>query len=142
MPKTLTAKKILKMKLSDILELALNDLKKVEADKKNFAVDMKDLAYKNEDGKCAVCLAGSVLAQSCQIPADKLMDDEVYLSDEENTLVEVVDSLRTGDLEEISYFTHRISKLADRFIPDYEDSPKEFRAAMKELIADLRALKE
>lgn len=54
-------------KLSDLLELALGDLEKVEAMPEVYEVDMSDWHLPQRDefggrcGRCTVCLAGAVI---------------------------------------------------------------------------------
>lgn len=60
-------------KLSDLLEVALKDLVSVERMKKTYVVNMglwHSPSYHDENGRCAVCLAGSVMACTMQIPTD------------------------------------------------------------------------
>jgi len=98
---------ILPEKLSALLRLALSDLKKVEAQPEVYRVDMQRwhiplLAIGPGAVRCTVCLAGAVLAKTCQLkPRDvynptlggetgpiPLLDRQLY----------AIDRLRRGDV--------------------------------------------
>lgn len=68
-------KNMLPDKLSDCLELALADLAKVERHKSKYVVNMGRW-HEHDDGKCSVCLAGSLLAKTMKIPDDVNLDVE------------------------------------------------------------------
>lgn len=71
------AKKIKTTKLpekpSELLKLAMLDLEKVEADPR-YRVDMGE--WHKPNGRCSVCLAGSVMAKTLGLPPNK--DDPFY----------------------------------------------------------------
>jgi len=62
-------------KLSDLLELAVRDVQKCEADKKRFALHMGNW-HRPDAGKgvCVVCMAGAVMAQTVGVPDDEQRD--------------------------------------------------------------------
>lgn len=67
------AAKLRKAKPSELILIALDDLAKVERQKKTFAVYMGRWFVPSSvspDGKCVVCLAGSVMAGTLAIPPD------------------------------------------------------------------------
>lgn len=53
--------------MSDVLELALRDLKMVEKDEK-YEVKMTEWHQPISYSKCQVCLAGSIMAKSLKVP--------------------------------------------------------------------------
>lgn len=56
-------------KLSDLLELAVRDVTKCEAEPKRFRLDMGNW-HKPDAGRgvCVVCMAGSIMAQTLGVP--------------------------------------------------------------------------
>jgi hypothetical protein len=66
------AAKLRKAKPSELILIALDDLAKVERQKRRFRVDMCFFFMPKSvrDGKCVVCLAGGVMAGTLAIPPD------------------------------------------------------------------------
>ena len=58
---------------SKLLTVALNDLRKVEKDRKHYQVNMGAWHSPSSFGQCGVCLAGSVLAMTCKIPITQIV---------------------------------------------------------------------
>lgn len=63
-------------KPSALILLALHDLAKVERQKKKFVVDM-GAWVERLNGKCAVCLAGSVMVSTLGLPLPEGRYDEI-----------------------------------------------------------------
>lgn len=57
-------------KLSDLIELALRDLRKVEKDER-YRVNMYSWHEPTLSGKCLVCFAGAVMAGTLETPINK-----------------------------------------------------------------------
>lgn len=123
---------------SELLLIALDDLRKVERQKKRFVVDMshwfrpprKDGEYdpwvgsKNQ-GKCVVCLAGSVIAGTLAVPTDIETDrlgGEVAPGDVNGPTVQkrlvALDTARSGDIR-------RYLGDLGRKVPKVFDEPEE-----------------
>jgi len=85
-------------KPSSLLQCALDDLKKVERDRKKYHVDMS--LFHQPDGKvCSVCLAGAVLVKSCNWDHDRDFDDSYSkIDDRLDAQCIAIDCLRVGDI--------------------------------------------
>lgn len=59
---------VLPNKLSDLIELAIRDVQKCEAEPARFRLAMGNWHMPVEDGICEVCLAGAVMAQTLALP--------------------------------------------------------------------------
>ena len=64
-------------KLSDLMEVAIKDLRLVERQKKTYRIWMGDWHEPKSDGKCAVCLAGSVMAAFGLGIMNKLLEPQI-----------------------------------------------------------------
>lgn len=124
---------------SDLIKLALVDLVKCERSKK-YTIHM-GVWYEPDycgNGGCAVCLAGTVMAQS-------LGDGPVDLGPEnfpknEGQLA-ALDTLRVGDMAQTEgYLNIEPSKLEpfERSITVYNHDPGRFKREMRKLARDLR----
>lgn len=81
-------------KLSDLLELAVRDAQKCEAQPERFRLDMGKWHSPLNSGVCAVCMAGAVLAQTVGMGDDK----EIIWSDLDDwSGVRAINEMRTGD---------------------------------------------
>lgn len=90
-------KKILPEKPSDLIELALNDLIKVEHDKR-YKIDMNEWHRPNGDGICVVCQAGAVIAKTFKTPPTSLFDF-FGASTWDNVRLDALDDIRAGNFE-------------------------------------------
>lgn len=113
-------------KLSDLLALALNDLKAVEADP-NYTVDMKNWHRPDKD-VCAVCLAGAVMAKSLGVARDNSSNPDFFGKDVGLKLLDL-DSLRCGVVPN----DMRLS----RNVHSYRENPQAWREDMVKLHTDL-----
>jgi len=120
--------------LSALLELALGDLRKSEIDDR-YTVNMGVWHVPDVEG-CSVCLAGSVLAHSLDVPIDEPSGPS-YVDDEIERKLEAIDELRLGNVLE----ARRIMLFDDFAAPDvarYDVDRDQFFADMEKLVVDLR----
>lgn len=130
-------------KPSDLIELALADLEKCEADPR-YRIDMN--VWHRPNGHCAVCFAGSVMAQSLGVdPRDCVMftdEDDVEFGDELMAKFHALNEFRGGYVWE-GLNELRIVKPArlDNFfiVTPYTKSRDGFRADMRDLAEHLRS---
>lgn len=136
--------------LSGLLEVALRDLEAVEADP-NYRVNMQVWHQFSESTLCCeVCLAGAVMAKSLGLPPDgRTGDMGLWETEERKHLLSLerklnaLDSLRKGQVWTAYYMMlgadvpvglHHLT----REIPTYSANPDAFKAAMRQLLADLK----
>lgn len=120
-------------KLSDLMEVAIKDLRLVERQKKTYRIWMGDWHEPKSDGKCAVCLAGSVMAKTMHIPS------EVYavpgcaiLSQGDSERLKAVNESRTGSIySALSSMAMADVLYADKRADVYGSSAQERRDAVK-----------
>lgn len=134
-------------KLSDLIDLALNDLRKVQADPR-YVVDMTLWHEPNtDDGEnyvCHVCFAGAVMAKTLAV--DVLADSPVSdFGHEWRRAFYALDDVRTGNLTSTSVqrFIPRPLRglVGNRYVPHYDpDNPEHFTQAMTQLRNDLRMI--
>lgn len=127
-------------KLSDLLDVAMRELERVEADPA-YRVDMSRW-HNPVSGLCSVCLAGAVLTRA-------LSPDEIFNFSEENAemtkKIVAIDFARSGSVGTALWMIgqacadDREFLLARRITP-YAVSPAQFRLQMRDLIRDLRGL--
>lgn len=123
---------VLPDKLSDLLELALADLEKAEADPQ-CVIDMDIWREEYGDGFCAVCLAGCVMRYSLNV-----MPKTAFAYFEGP--MDALDWVRRG------YLSPALGsmRLDDSRVPDsvdvarYEDDPAAFKADMRSIVTLLR----
>ena len=84
-------------KLSGLLNLALDDLELVNKDKK-YKINMNYWQKKQKGKQCEVCLAGSVLAKTFNVPKISLDCLEGEVKEETMNKLWAIDSIRDGDL--------------------------------------------
>lgn len=150
-------------KLSDLLELALNDLEKAE-NSKTHAVSM-DVWYKpHKGGKCLVCLAGSVMAFSLGVKVDESisttdsvgwcplnfakfsLSDKSFYTNQDADALSALNALRTGQVSSAAEMIDILlingdvayDREFDREIVDYHKDPDLFKTQLYELVNDLR----
>lgn len=88
-------------KLWENLLLAIHDLELVEKSKK-YSIEMSTWhTSKEEDGKCKVCFAGSVMAMTKEVELDLSIDNtNEHFSLREVRVFDSLDNLRNYDIEE------------------------------------------
>lgn len=117
--------------LSELLKLALNDFEKCEADPE-YVINMRIFLSKMSDGPCFVCLAGSMLAQSCGM---RNLGQWNTLSDSLKRKLNAIDWLRHGDIKSAYEELYGVSNEFKYFdIHDYRIYPEEFKKDMRELL--------
>ena len=125
-------------KPSELINVALADLAKVEQSKK-YEVDM-DTWHDPSAGICYVCLAGAVMAKSLQASPDKSLLPSMHNGGLSGKL-SALDEFRTGDVSwgfsDMGIDVEEDVLNFDRDINDYEDDPKAFKRDMRKLSKDL-----
>lgn len=120
-------------KPSELIRVALADLAKVEADPR-YVVDMgmwHEPLAPPFDGKCAVCLAGAVMAGTLGISAERSLRPEDF-DDDTNRKLDDLDEMRLGWVPDRFDFSDH-----GRPITKYADNPARFRADMERFASDL-----
>lgn len=122
-------------KPSALIRLALKDLEKCERSRK-YKIDM-DYWYK-PNGKCKVCLAGSVMAQTMQIKS-KVEIEPCFLDDDSDRLkLEALNNFRVGypryALEDMGIRSPAVDNVPWEFsVEDYGIDPTQFKRDMRKL---------
>ena len=124
-------------KLSALIRVAVADLEKCERDE-NYIVDM-DYWHIYRNNKCLVCLAGAVMAKSCNIPTT--MDCSPFsftiIRSEANKL-SALDSVRIGDIQEaLGLFDIEHNCDFYRDVTEYSRSPEKFKSELLTLADEL-----
>ena len=141
-------------KLSALLEIAMEDLEKVESMPERFLVNMYSW-HCFFDGRCEVCLAGSVLSMTLEYPdqVNKHADDWDCDSNIRYRMF-AIDDLRLGRLDLAwndlqrsvaipNGYLDSTEKVPDslphnRSVHSYECNAVGFKEDMRKIIADLR----
>lgn len=119
--------------LWELLEIALEDLKHVEMDPR-YTIEMGEW-YNQVSGTCQVCLAEAVIAR--RLP---LKEGPAYQTFKICERLLALDCLRKG------WIKHACSRLRiepimmDRVIPKYSADRYEWHEAMKQMLADMKAV--
>lgn len=132
-------------KMSDLIEVALEDLTKVEADQR-YRVRMNDWHVPPHSGetRCAVCFAGAVMAKSLDaaIASESFPDD--YEEDTGRKL-SALDQVRVGWVSEALRIMHEDAdeyhaheELNDFRVVSYAEDPARWREDMVAIVARLR----
>lgn len=147
-------KKVLPDKPSELLILAMQDLEWVEGNK-DYIIDM-DNWHRPVDwvgGKvCEVCLAGSVMARTLEIPAQARTDPSDFSDGLQNKLL-AINGFRTGTMRDGLRFFYRdydaipdslcnLFSIDDQTALDYSSSANdrtEWKNCMYDLIGILQA---
>lgn len=138
-------------KPSDLIELALADLEKVEATPELYRVTMGTWYYRAKDEKhCLVCLAGSVMAQTlgCGALGSHRSDwSGLEPSDFQGDLPDKLRALDYFRVGEVAYALGLMNIALDALPRDLHDveiseyvagDAEPFKADMRRLAADLR----
>lgn len=140
-------------KASELIRLALSDLRKVEAADNVYVVDMGQWHEPGGvgDSRCAVCLAGAVVAQSLGLdPGERFVDHVKGMPHSIDEKTSALNEFRKGEVDNGMYYllggddyelNEELFQGMFRHVPHYTDHTKEeFHAAMEKLAADLAAL--
>ena len=131
-----TGHPLLPDKMSDLIRVALADLRKVEAMPNKYIVNM-NAWHHGATGKhrCNVCLAGAVLAQTCKVPRSQLCNG---IAGPEDRKIDALNELRSGWVSDAAQSLGIDREgFRDREIIDYNENPEEFHAQMEQLAKDL-----
>ena len=127
-------------KLSDCIDVALADLAKVERSKK-YIVNMAIWHLAVEE-KCAVCLAGAVMAKTLDLPATEDRFDPVGFGKHNDFRLAALNYLRCGSprLAFCLGLWRRLPKGVSAQFPvtAYEQDTKKFKRDMRKLRDHLR----
>jgi hypothetical protein len=82
-------------KPSDLMELALKDLKRVEKLKNTYKIVMLD--WHSANSHCSVCMAGAVMTRVCNPDESASPYDDRFTSEERNKF-ETINTLRLGNI--------------------------------------------
>jgi hypothetical protein len=141
------AAKLRKAKPSELILIALEDLVAVERQRKKFRVDMWRWFVPNSprhDGKCVVCLAGSVMAGTLAVPHDTdIVDEEGWVRPEHVDgasicqRLQALDDARYGGINSyLSDLKRRTPKALENVrvpIPVYADDPSGFKSGLRKM---------
>lgn len=128
---------------SQLIRIALADLAKVEEDNKHYVVEMRTWhspisPLDSKLGRCAVCLAGAVIAQTCNVSftTEAIPDD----FPRNTRQLQALDALRRANLG--SAFSLLGRKIPHDlplwvYIPCYSRDKRVFRKSMRSLAAML-----
>lgn len=129
-------------KLSALLELALDDLQKIERDRR-YTVHM-GCWHLNCGGQCYVCLAGAVMVRELHQPRLESVDPSAFEHSQRRQLL-ALDWLRKG------YVSYALATLRQWQTPEqkhphppnfcavpYDEDRKGFYNQMRRLVIDLR----
>lgn len=128
-------------KPSQLLEVALSDLAKVERSKK-YRVKMN--AYHEPCGKiCQVCLAGAVMAKTLDV--DKSLFKRPWsFNTATSKKLHALDALRLGDIggafTELGIKTPKGLR-ENVFVTEYQTSPRDFKKDLRKIIKSLKEFK-
>lgn len=130
-------------KPSELIRVALADLRKVEAMPDVYRVDMS-YWHHPRDGKCSVCFAGAVMAQTIKLDVDAHVSayDDRFDIETENKL-EALNSFREGAVGDGLSYLGRYSDWHGEYYRDvtpYSDDREAFHCDMQTLASDLEAV--
>ena len=140
-------------KMSDLLELAISDLKKCENDPK-YEIGMR-YWHTFTNPVCLVCLAGSVLAKTLEVPRDAFLSDTGSLpsglTDEHGNpsfsrQMECLDYLRRGRIRDAYRSLHNlfdeddfpVDTLHEYGVTEYKENRNRFFEDMESMVEYLK----
>jgi len=129
-------------KLSDLIELALADLEKVE---KNWRYKVNMSKWHRPiwnkwylPNMCEVCFAGAVMAGTLGVDINENIDVRGF-NDYIHYRLRALDSLRVGDVEgALEYLRMRQPPVGTIDVTPYEESPLLFRKDLEKIVVYLR----
>ncbi len=144
----------LPVKLSDLVDLALDDLEKVEKDPRymvrmsSWHVSPDIMMLRGEEPKCGVCFAGAVMAMTMKVPLDRTIEffDEVPDDFEPTPLkwrkYQALDRFRRGQVD-VAIAQLRGDDDCDNYSRErnwvsYNDSPERFKEWARAKARELR----
>lgn len=137
-------------KLSDLIVVAIKDLKAVEKSK-TYEVNMSQwhTAYERPKvgtpaTKCSVCFAGSVMAKSMKLNPETQINDPDYFSAHNRQRLYALDTLRSGDVEkaldQIGDSMPDSLTFEHQVVPGYYGNPVGFKDKMLEIAKTLKQI--
>ena len=149
---------LLAKKPSQLLRLAIRDLKAVRKLPNKYRVDMA--VWHATNSHCSVCFAGAVMAQSLKVSPKITLDPEDFLSKDETGLLtarlESLNGIRMGYIEQFVHGfyendyparTEAMQKVRQEFpwkyqidVPSYEMNPVGFTKEMENIATRLRKI--
>ena len=132
-------------KLSDLIDVALVDLAKVERQKSKYFISMNSAFHEpdlNLPGKCTVCFAGAVMAKSLGVAANQVADPNDFLSFETTRRLQALDEIRQGHVKDALDMLDQplpFGCAEDVLVASYSFDPTEFKNDMRKLGKLLRA---
>ena len=128
-----------KQPLSELIQLALDDLRKVEDDDR-YVVNMA-VWHEPSGEKCLVCLAGAVIAKEMGANPETRVWPWLFNETIEHKLC-ALDYARTGRIgmafELLGLHSHQEGVQFNRKITPYHIDRKKFFAEMEQLVSDLK----
>lgn len=125
-------------KLSDLINLALDDLIKCEEMSDKYKVDMAYYCDNSNSGKCFVCFAGAVMAQTLKCDGDHLTTEYLITESKYSNVIDALDDVRCGC---VNYALAQLGIVSDKeydtYIVRYRNDPEEFKKQMRALSATL-----
>ena len=121
---------------SRVIEMALEDLEAMENDERYY-VDMGVWHCPGPAGKCAVCFAGSVMANRLGISPKGSYEPCDFNPATENRLT-ALNLFRTGMIDDGLHFIGPKLYMADWRMTDYRENPDKFKSQMHAMAAMLR----
>ena len=126
-------------KPSELLELALSDLEKVERSPR-YEVSMNTWHRPTKGGVCEVCMAGAVMAKTIKTDRFEQFTDEDFETDAKKKLIALND-FREGSLDiglKTLGIDHPRFLASEIDVTGYHDDPKEFKKDMRAVIKALK----
>ena len=123
-------------KLSELIRHAVGDLEKCEIDGQ-YEIDMNAWHLPNNE-VCHVCLAGSVMAQTLEIPASRAITLEVLDATVSEKMC-ALNEARKGNVKVALEWLGISQRWNREKVTPYADDPTAFKAEMLQLAADLEA---
>jgi ribosomal protein S27AE len=135
------ALKKLPNKMSELIMVAIKDLKKIEKSK-YYAINMG--VWHEPNGKCTVCFAGSVMAKTLGVDR-RLYAYPSSFSEETRAKLEALDYLRKGEIQNAHSRMFKGKSLPPLMNPQvsidsYRDFPEHFKMQMIQLANQLAQL--
>ena len=140
-------------KPSDILRMGLDDLEKVEADPR-FKVHMADW-WREEEGFCRVCFAGSVMAKTLDTPVGAGMTYEDIVGATGPYRLEwqrafgLLNAIRKYDFTFLHsgyrfqlYYIHLLYQKFPAHSGSYLSAPEKFKTNMRKIVESLREIEK
>jgi hypothetical protein len=122
-------------KLSELIRVALADLRKVEADPR-YIVNMANWHVARE-GRCEVCLAGAVMAGTLGVDPQRTASPFEFCDDELENKLDALDWVRMGNVGNANWAVTEQAVdpefIPNENVPAYHDGPEAFHAALSDL---------